>query len=218
MLPPKRHPQPRAAADAFAEGDECGIGGWFLPPGAPDDAASAFWFSLRLKSSDFPDWLDIPQDGNLQTRIACFETLAQTALLLLRQSCGDISHGRVILEQFSDNAPSVAGLNRLRSNSWPLALFIMHFAAWAFRFRLIPVVNHIPGKENDWADGLSRGFPETLTLFREDRRFHVSAAELWSPSRGERIHSGDGWPVAASEMFEALRSIPSILGLEPSSS
>ena len=45
-----------AAADAFAESDRAGIGGWWLPPGVPPCPENILWFSMPLERSDLPPW------------------------------------------------------------------------------------------------------------------------------------------------------------------
>ena len=44
-----------AAADAFAEHDDAGIGGWWLPPGQSLRPENALWFSVHLSRSSLPD-------------------------------------------------------------------------------------------------------------------------------------------------------------------
>ena len=162
-----------------------------MPEGAAADPAQAWWYSVLLQHSDFPEGMGNPPDGDIQRRIACFETLAQTVLMIMRKACGGLSPGHVVLEQRTDNAPTVGGINKGRSNAWPMALYVMHFALWAHRFRLEPCVSHVPGVKNEWADGLSRGYKETLALCHPrpalSRRF---AAPLGAPAGSQPTAEG----------------------------
>ena len=79
-LPIKRRPLSMlpAAADAMAAGELIGIGGWFCLSEVPV-ASDAFWFMEQFSMAEFPsDW---GLSGDTQRYIACWETLAQQALL-----------------------------------------------------------------------------------------------------------------------------------------
>ncbi len=67
-------------ADAKADEHGIGIGGWLSVEAQPS-RGSAFWFAYQLKLEDFPKEWELPPEP--QRAIACFETLAQTYLLLM---------------------------------------------------------------------------------------------------------------------------------------
>ena len=67
----------------------------------------------------------------VKRRIACFETLAQLALLQAAHS--HIGGGRYSFSMPSgtDNSATEASLNKLFTTSWPLQLFVQLTAFWA---------------------------------------------------------------------------------------
>ena len=92
-----------------------------------------------------------------QRYIACFETLAQLALLQATHS--HIGGGRYSFSMPSgtDNSATEASLNKLFTTSWPLQLFVQLTAFWAHARNVLLQPTHVPGRNNDWADDLSRG-------------------------------------------------------------
>ena len=65
-----------AAADAFASGEIAGIGGWFLPEGAPLAVSSIIWYSIPLDTDSLPDWF-AGDSADLATKICALEAPAQ---------------------------------------------------------------------------------------------------------------------------------------------
>ena len=165
-----------SAADAFAEGAEAGIGGWFLANGSASDPLLAGWFSLKITQADLAPFVEV--QGDLQKIISGLETLAQTALLVAMHREGGLRSGTFTAHLQSDNAPTVGGVNKLCSSAWPQAFFIQNIASWAAFLRLHLDVAHLPGVDNVWADGLSRGFPDTLSLFEQKNRCLLSVTDL----------------------------------------
>ena len=101
-----------AAADAFAEHDKAGIGGWWIHAGLPLCPENICWFSYQLQREDLPEWFkpdkEQPQCG-LAGCIAALEALAQLVLMECRsQSHLDSSVGRCVLRQLCDTAGVVA--------------------------------------------------------------------------------------------------------------
>ena len=79
-----------SAADAFAEGDVAGLGGWWLMPGRPLQSAQMRWFSLRLRRQDLPGWFTAACKGpGLQQVVCSLTALAQ--LLLLAGIAADLA-------------------------------------------------------------------------------------------------------------------------------
>ena len=64
-----------AAADAYAQGTSCGIGGFIK-----EDESTIRWFSEQCSLQDFRD-LEIPLQDDLQKSISGLETWAQVAIL-----------------------------------------------------------------------------------------------------------------------------------------
>ena len=113
-----------SAAEAMAEGDTVGIGGWLC---AKDGLR---WFSEIWSMSEVREvWPQLRKD--VQKYIACFETLAQLALLQMAHS--RLGHKYLSFAMFagSDNTPTEAGVNKLFSTSWPLSLFLRPVASWS---------------------------------------------------------------------------------------
>ena len=121
-----------------------------------------------------------------QRYIACFETLAQLALLQATHS--HIGGGRYSFSMPSgtDNSATEASLNKLFTTSWPLQLFVQLTAFWAHARNVLLQPTHVPGRNNDWADDLSRG---RLAQFshRPESRVRFSPAGLALPGRGIQL-------------------------------
>ena len=177
MLPPSLVEGVALAADAWAAGQRVGIGGWIrLQPGEPD--THCYWFSLQFMLCDFPEqsWEIDRQDA--QKNIACWELLAQTALLVM---CIQLRrHRRFALctRQCTENSPTEGALNKLFTTSTPLSKFVQVFACWASAGNVSVEVNHIPGEDNDLADGLSRAKPSHLDRMSVHNRFDIDLPAL----------------------------------------
>ena len=135
----------KAAADACAEGTTVGISGWFI------SSRSVSWFA---ETSDFQEvqqqWPCLTKEA--QRYIACFETLAQLALMRVAWTAeGQAAHG-VRMPSSTDNAASEAGVNKLFTAAWPLQIFAQLVAAWAYKHKWSALASHIPGERNVWAD------------------------------------------------------------------
>ena len=88
-----------AAADAMAQGDTVGIGGWIVT------ANSVAWFSEQYHMAEVRSMWPALQD-TAQKYIACFETLAQLALAMLAHSTCAAQHWSFTLPAASDNSPT----------------------------------------------------------------------------------------------------------------
>ena len=140
-------------ADAWAAASQLGIGGWWgtIRDPEPHDCV---WFSMQLQVADFPMAWGLSDDA--QRSIASFETLAQTALLFSGASELANRHGAIYVPFGSDNAPTIGAGNKLFSNSWPLAYFVINLHHWLSRLDVQANYSHVKGADNDWADMLSR--------------------------------------------------------------
>ena len=90
-----------------------------------------------------------------QRCIACFETLAQLALLQATHSHIGGGHYSFSMPSGTDNSATEASLNKLFTTSWPLQLFVQLTAFWAHAHNVLLQPTHVPGRCNDWADDLS---------------------------------------------------------------
>ena len=137
------------AADACASGSYCQIGGYI------SNSTQTRWFSEKFSHADFCT-LDIPVAREMQKDIACYETLAQTAILKIAAS--EFTVGRIPLRipSVSDNTSAEAGINRVFSTAHPLCLFLEKVSLLASKCCLDLDISHIAGHDNDIADKLSR--------------------------------------------------------------
>ena len=149
-----------AAADAYAENDRCGFGGWFLCPGETLAAENIWWFSVQLTASDLPGWFHTGAK-DLQGVIAALEALAQLVLLACQQQHLNIHSATqwVCLRQWCDNMGVVASSHKGLSLKQPLAGVLQSIALFAAKHHLNLCLSHVAGERNEWADCLSRAFP-----------------------------------------------------------
>ena len=91
-------PQCYAAADAMAQGDTVGIGGWIVT------ANSTAWFSEQYRMAEVRSVWPALHD-TAQKYIACFETLAQLALAMLAHSTCAARHWSFTLPQHRTTRP-----------------------------------------------------------------------------------------------------------------
>ena len=110
---PRQLWQGHCAADTFAYSDVCQIGGCIRFP-----SGSTVWFSSRFTYADFQA-LQIPVTSEMQKFIACFETLAQLAILLIFSRN---SHGfrfPIRIPSPTHNSGTESGGNKLFSTTSP---------------------------------------------------------------------------------------------------
>ena len=124
------------AADACAEDDMVGIGGWAIT------SSQVVWFA---ETQDIRAvWPCLVKPG--QRYIACFETLAQLALLQATHSHIDGGHYSFSVPSGTDNSATEASLNKLFTTSWPLQLFVQLTAFWAHAHNVLLQPTHVPGR------------------------------------------------------------------------
>ena len=113
-----------SAADAMAKGNRVGIGGWIC-------TSSGFaWFSEIFCMTDVRAiWPQLKEDAQLY--IACFEVLAQLALLQLAWQRMRGHRMQFILPTGCDNTAAESGINKLFSTAEPLSTFLRMVADWA---------------------------------------------------------------------------------------
>ena len=151
-----------AAADAMAQHNTVKIGGWIIT------ASQCAWFSETWNMQHIRTvWPQLQEDA--QKYIACFETLAQLALAMVAHQCCASTQWSLALPSASDNSPTEAGLDRLRSTTEPLGTFLKLAAAWAAMHHVTFNVTHISGEKNTWADALSRNKPTAFAKRPQQR-------------------------------------------------
>ena len=147
-----------AAADAFAEGKNAGLGGWWLVDGAPLSPGHIKYFSIQLHWDDLPALFRPADSNDLQSCISALEALAQLVLLSCRCEDGlSPEVGWIALRQSCDNLGLVCSTAKGLSLKQPLASVLQSTALFALQRRVSLQLRHIAGERNDWADALSRG-------------------------------------------------------------
>ena len=133
----------QCSQSCILEDDLVGIGGWAIT------SSQVVWFA---KTWNMRPCLVKPG----QRYIACFETLAQLALLQATHSHIGGGHYSFSMPSRTDNSATEASLNKLFT-TWPLQLFVQLTAFWAHAHNVLLQPTHVPGRCNDWADDFSRG-------------------------------------------------------------
>ena len=162
----KQHPimHCMAAADARADGNIVGIGGWI------STATQFAWFAEQWNMEEvrrhWPQLVEAPQKY-----IACFETLAQLALAMMAKTRMQAKHWRFALPAACDNTSAEAGINKLFTTTPPLSDFLKLVATWSACNHVSMQITHLAGESNTWADELSRN-----KLHRFSHRMHERTA------------------------------------------
>ena len=159
--PLKPQPPLQCFADAVGEGHILGIGGWMA---TTDTTEGHCWFSEQ--------W-----DKEPQRYIACWETLAQSALLQLGLHFNGALHQTFCMPSGSNNTAAEAGCNKIFTTSWPLSHFLRVVASWSYACNVSQMVSHVPGTKNDWADELSSNKLARF-LQKPELRLHFTLASL----------------------------------------
>ena len=179
-----------ARADAMAEGDQVGIGGWVSTKFAETytiEEIRTFWPFLTKDAQKY---------------IACFESLAQLALAMTAKAHHGHTRLSICLPTESDNTPTEGGVNKLFTTSWPLSEFLSLIASWSSANGVTIQVSHVAGAHNEWADDLSRGRLQTFAHRSQDR-FRVPLEMLASASAKASWSSKD--PAEVSPLPETTR-------------
>ena len=129
-------------------------------------------------------WPQLHKD--VQKYMACFETLAQLALLQMAQSRLGHKYLSFARRAGSDNIPTEAGVNKLFSTAWPLSLFLRLVASWSHAHSVALLVSHVSGKKNVWADELSRDKLDRFSA-KPLARFRFTLSQLCQPE-GITLH------------------------------
>ena len=126
-----------AAADAFANADVCGIGGFIRTA-----SHKCFWFSERFVKPDFTA-LQIPIDDDLQKIISALELLAQIAIVFTLSRTFPGHRVPIRINSFSDNTGAESGSNKLFTMKHPQCLFVEKLCLLSATFSMELDVQHI---------------------------------------------------------------------------
>ena len=173
---PLAQPSPcilRAAADAFAEGNSFGIGGWIIT------SQNIAWFSELFTMQELRVWK--PQlTKDAQKYISGFEILSQLALLIMASEHFSWKHMQISVPTSSDNTSAESSINRQLSTKEPSATFLQLISQWALQRNIALSVTHIAGRDNTWADDLSRN---KLHQWKAYPRFRLTLETIFSIGR-----------------------------------
>ena len=150
----------KAAADACAEGTKVGIGGWFI------SSRCVSWFAETWDFQEVQQWPCLAKEA--QRYIACFETLAQLALMRIARAASACPPVQTIPHQKPERT----------SCSPQHGLFVQLVAAWAYKRKWSVLASHIPGEHNVWADQLSRGNTSAFDG-KPQARFRFRPHDFW---------------------------------------
>ena len=174
----------KAAADAYAQDQRFGIGGWIITP------RSIVWFSEEFSMAQLKAFLpNLTKDA--QKYICAFEILAQVGLVMAALRAAKLQHVAVTLPAASDNTAAEAGVNKLLSTRWPASVFLQMLGDFAFQHHVHLAVSHIPGPRNDWADDLSR---QRTQRWLHYPRFRLSLQDFFDIGRNIRLFPPHDWP------------------------
>ena len=178
LLRPKPLCTGLAAADAYAQGPNCGIGGFIQ-----EDESTIRWFSEQYTLHDFRS-LDIPLQHDLQKSISGLETLAQIAILWMASKLYPGHRFPITLPSFSDNTGAESGSNRLFTTKFPQCLFLEKLCLMGALYGMELDVHHISGPSNCEADALSRWSGENSPphSFDASDRIRIPLKSLWIPT------------------------------------
>ena len=121
-----------------------------------------------------------------QRYIACFETIAQFALLQIAHATSGQGHYHFTLPSGTDNSATEADINKMFTTSWPMQLI----ASWAHSHNVVLQPTHIAGSANGWADDLSRN---RLSRFanQSQHRHRFTPENINDSSRRLTLHPAD---------------------------
>ena len=194
----KEAPFEFAAADALADGDMAGVGGFWIPQGKIPKPENLMWFAWQFSKADLPCWFWRNDDGAVPMKscIAALEALAQLVLMRLRLAGGQAGRhvGRIRLRQQCDNQGVVAGNAKQSSMKKPLCYVIQATSFWACKLGVALKLSHVSGARNVWADGLSRGpgkAPELWGSLNPANRKSFCAKALLHAPWSEVLHEQD---------------------------
>ncbi|CAE7041542.1 unnamed protein product [Symbiodinium sp. CCMP2592] len=164
-----------AFADARADGELIGIGGFIAFP-----SGAYIWFSQAWQLSDL-SVLSLELRRPAHKDIACYETLAQIALVHAYRSVFPSGRVAVRLPSFPDNASTEALGAKLYTAKWPLGAFAQKLSLISAASGIELDISHIAGEKNDDADLLSR-WNQTDSLpdkWRKEDRVDCSLKFIW---------------------------------------
>jgi hypothetical protein len=160
----------KSAADACAAGSMVGIGGWLASSDA-EVATNTFWYRLHFDCRDLPKSWECNRSHSETLLVIKFW---HRGMLTARCLQGDCHQCRVLIPPSADNTATEAATNKLFTTAMPLRIFVQNLANWAVAMQVDAEINHMAGKENTLADGLSRGHQSVIDSFDPAREVDLS--------------------------------------------
>ena len=164
-----------AEADAFADHDQCGLGGYLQWP-----SGVCRWYSIHLQPAQVEEFFP-SIDGHLQHHICALELLAQYCLLWMASEMLPRARHHLTLPMRSDNSGAELASAKGMTSVKVLGEVLRAFLDFQRRNGLHASVEHIPGYRNDLADELSRLKGASSPLQAADR-LHPPLHFLLRPS------------------------------------
>jgi len=179
---------PKPIWPGFSAADACATGSTFQIGGFIELDDMRLWFSERFTVADITA-LGLPMRLEAQKDIACYETLAQMALLHIFAFQYPHQRLRVILPTVSDNTSAEAGVNQLFTTSEPLCFFLEKIGQLSSSLNVDMDTSHISGVDNVTADLLSRWDFESIlpTGFTQSNRVKLTLSDLWMTKSSLRV-------------------------------
>ena len=142
---------PKPIWPGFSAADACATGSTFQIGGFIELDESRLWFSERFSVAEVTA-LGLPMRLEAQKDIACYETLAQMALLHTFAFQYPHQRLRVILPTVSDSTSAEAGFNQLFTTSEPLCFFLEKIGQRSSSLNVDMDTSQISGVDNVIAD------------------------------------------------------------------
>ncbi|CAE7032378.1 unnamed protein product [Symbiodinium sp. CCMP2592] len=155
-----------AEADAFADAEVSGLGGYAMWP-----SGRTVWFSIRKDSQEWAaltSWFPPP----LQAHISAFELLAQLLLLWCVFATLPSNRGLCRACLRSDNSGAEACASKGLSSVLSMSEIVKKFLAFQAWSGVQAEVEHVPGYRNELADALSRLMPNDIAPLPLGDRVH----------------------------------------------
>ena len=149
----RKHSPGIARADAMATIDHAAIGGWFCDSNEePSDISQVQWFYFVIHAGQLP-W---HANQDKQKEVATYEMLAQLVLFVARLPSLRGRNAHLSISQQTDSQCCTDVIDTWYARTPPLSTALKYLAALATREDCFVTMSHVPGKENVWADAISR--------------------------------------------------------------
>ena len=137
--------------------------------------------------------MNIPVTSEMQKFIACFETLAQMAILLIFSRNSPGFRFPLRIPSLTDSSGAESGGNKLFSTTYPMNLFLEKLTILCTLSGMELDLSHIAGDRNDEADALSRWDFASPPPFDHGicNRMAISLQDLWVYRHKVSLHPAD---------------------------